>query len=1436
MANNEQGRLNIQIGIDNTKLAQDALESQRIINGIGSTAVEEGAAIDSAMKKVGMAIGGVFTMQQALSFASQVISVRKEIESLEVSFRTLLGSKQQADALLGQIREFAVNTPMQLNDLARGAQTLLSFNYEADKVMRTLQALGDISMGDSAKFNSLTLAFAQMSSTGKLMGQDLMQMINAGFNPLSVISEQTGKSIGDLKDEMSAGAISSKMVEDAFIAATSAGGKFYGMLAAQSKTLGGSISNLQGAIDDMFNSIGENTQGIVSGAIDGLTLLAKNYKAVGEAIAVLIGLYGTYKAAVAVITLYNQALAMAEVQKNLAAKEGIAISTAQALKYLFQAKAAATATSATAGLNATLLANPYALVFTAVVALGYGIYKLATYETEADKAAKELKKSQEDCNAEIAKEMANLDMLFGTLEGATRGSEDFKNAKQAIIEQYGKYLNGVDLEKASIDELAQIYNNLALEIEKAAKARAMAAFTEKVQTKYGETYGSAATDIRQALVDKYGEKQGSTYYIKLKPVIEGKSTVAHLDKELQGVVNSYNRVQQQFLAPGTPAYTYTTNVILDGIKKITDARKVMNIAIAEGRDIFGDAPEQNKPDSKPENYQKGLKAARKRLTDAQSNLKKLQSDAKATTEQVKAAKAEVEAATKALKDTYGVDVKAEASAAKKAAQQDKKNTKEANQQAIAEAQRKAQLDQINQRRVVEARQYELEVEQARVDAMDEGFAKELAQNELNYKKLQEQNIQRKEQMIEQLRDIAQIQWEIDNPKAKDNGQSFDRNSVSANILDAGFDISQLPQKTQAIINTMLAQLAEYDRIANEQYANANKKTLTSVLDGVLSYEQQRQKIEQEYADKRKALYNGDGTLKNGVKQENIDELNRQQDEALKAIDEQFAQREVDYQAWCDAIGELSLKQLTDLLDKAKQELAKLKGEGVKDGRLAVAEAKVNTLTDKVNKGNATDKLAPKKRTIKEWQDLYSTLNECASAFNDIGDAVGDTAGEAIKAAGQMATSTLSIINGIMTLANSSGNAIQGVSTAASKAISTVEKASVILTIVSTALQIAMAIANLFNDDAQKQEEIDRLQSRIDQLQWELDNTDIMQMQAQYGTSVERTLKHIQEARQAMIDTAEATGNWYEKMIAYNTQISKSTTMLQKAVKAMADEYEKMSYTADKALGEAKYNSYYDYLKNISEQQILIQEQIDQEASKKDTDDDKIKEWKRKIEELGQQALSLVNDLVEEIIGGSAEDIAERLSDAFFDAFENGEEAAKAWGDEVKKIVGDIVKQMMIKQVLETEIGKIFDKYKAMWFNDGKFVGAEAVRQSMDAFMSDLNNTYDTFSQLWDALPEELKTLLTGDSEREGASRGIASASQDSIDELNARATTIQSHTYSISENTKLLVSNTNAILNSVLAIEAHTESLTKQMAAVESELYRVRTSVDDFTTKGIKIK
>ena len=496
---------------------------------------------------------------------------------------------------------------------------------------------------------------------------------------------------------------------------------------------------------------------------------------------------------------------------------------------------------------------------------------------------------------------------------------------------------------------------------------------------------------------------------------------------------------------------------------------------------------------------------------------------------------------------------------------------------------------------------------------------------------------------------------------------------------------------------------------------------------------------------------------------------------------------------------------------------------------------MTTAKKKVSEANAKNSVSPDKRSIKEWEDLYKTLLECEREFESIGDTVGGVAGEIISTAGSIMTSSLSMINGIVSLVNMSSQGIQGTATAAATAIQTVEKASVILTIISAALQIAMQIVNLFNNDEKKQEEIEALQNRIDQLQWELDNADIVRLQENSGRAIDRIRQTLSETKAELIQNKLAVNDVAGAWRTLFSTVSNNKELLAKSAEKIADAYADIAYSADKALGAEKYESSRDQLENIAKQQLLIQQQINAENDKKDTDHGKIEEWERQIEELGQQAVAVINDMVEEIIGA---DIASELGDAFFDAFQDGEDYAEAWGDKVKDIVGDVIKRMLVSKYLEEPLGEIFDKYKNKWFKDGQFMGLDAVIASMSGFANDLNAVGQDFAEIWEALPDSVKNMfnVTEEATREASEKGIATASQESVDELNGRATAIQGHTYSISENTKLLVATANLILQSVLNIEGNTDGLSTRMANVESDVRDMRNTVNDLALKGIRIK
>lgn len=289
-----------------------------------------GDSIEGTFKRIAQVAGGLFAMQQVKDFFSQVVSVRKEFQAIESSFSTLLGSDMAGKKMFADITQYAVTTPLLEKDLAKAAQTMLGFGIETGKVMPVLRQIGDISMGDSQKLQSLTLAFSQASATGKLMGQDLLQMINAGFNPLAEMARTTGRSMAELKQDMSDGKISVEMLEGAFRTATDEGGKFHGMLEKISQGMSGAFSNLEGAVQKLYNEAGTKIEKpLVDGAnaaTEAVNYLSGNLDSVSGIITNIVVAFGTYKAAtmaVAAAQAASSAISTAAYEAELAQIQGI---------------------------------------------------------------------------------------------------------------------------------------------------------------------------------------------------------------------------------------------------------------------------------------------------------------------------------------------------------------------------------------------------------------------------------------------------------------------------------------------------------------------------------------------------------------------------------------------------------------------------------------------------------------------------------------------------------------------------------------------------------------------------------------------------------------------------------------------------------------------------------------------------------------------------------------------------------------------------------------------------------------------------------------------------------------------------------------------------------------------------------------------------------
>ena len=214
---------------------------------------------------LGKAVGGVAAaMGTGLTLGMKYNS---EMENYFTNFETMLGSASAATEHVAELKDFASKTPFEMKDLAGASQTLLSFGKDVKDVTPKLKQLGDISLGNKEKFKSLALVYGQVSSQGRLMGQDLMQCINAGFNPLLEISNRTGESMESLKERMSKGEIGIEEFDQALQWATEDGGRFAGGMEKASQTFSGLMSTLK---DNAMSLLGEVVQPITAGMTEEL--------------------------------------------------------------------------------------------------------------------------------------------------------------------------------------------------------------------------------------------------------------------------------------------------------------------------------------------------------------------------------------------------------------------------------------------------------------------------------------------------------------------------------------------------------------------------------------------------------------------------------------------------------------------------------------------------------------------------------------------------------------------------------------------------------------------------------------------------------------------------------------------------------------------------------------------------------------------------------------------------------------------------------------------------------------------------------------------------------------------------------------------------------------------------------------------------------------
>lgn len=1424
MIQGKGGEIAARVTLDTSQLDKDVQRATGKFRQISQSAQQESNRMREALMGVGKAIGIAFSAQQAIAFVKQIVNVRSEIQALEVSFRTLLGSQQASAELMRQMKEFAAATPLQLGDLAKGAQTMLGFNVDADEIMPMLKAIGDISMGDAQKFQSLTLAFSQMQSVGKLMGQDLLQMINAGFSPLAVMADKTGKSIGELKEEMSAGAISADMVKQAFIDATSEGGKFHGMLEGQGDTVKGAIAQLSGAITDMFNGIGEQSEGLIKGSVKSVQWLVENYETLGKVLAGIIATYGTYKAVMMTVV----ALERLQVQLALAKMEGM--TKQAALLDILKAKQIALNKAVSA------VANPYVLLAMAIVGVTYGIYKLATAETEAEKAQKRHndqmergKKMLEDYSQAVDDYIAKIKDANATDLQRTKAYEELLKLMPQLR---GKSMDevatmaGDDLDKLKKqNEDIVHYQQLKKEAEQARKAVEEA--QRGVELAKQSTGQGAATELAYAekkLVARQNDLRLAEEALRTEEEMQKRAEwevksqeekVAYLNDQLatlerqQSVYSSMLPPQARQLAmqgrigDALRVCREQTGGMAQGLEQAVRNTAGFALQIDKLRGQLG----QLQTADTGRTYKEALADAYKEYKRTQRALQEATNKNEADYYKAKDAADKAEQAYKAL----GGNTSPRTTTAQK---RDRKAEQ------AEERRRLQQLEDLKQdfakKELRQAIDNEFAIKQARISAQEDTIQKELELARLHTAQLKEENKRREEDWIEALQRKREEEWKLSNPAKAKEGYSY----TGVTTRD---DLSKQQRE----------QLAEYDRIATEQGVKAETEALRKRLQQFESYQQERMRVAKEYADKEADLRKPDGSLREGVTQDNIDELKRQSDEALAKIDEAWAEREETYQQWMTDIASMSVAQLEQELRRVELLFAKAQIEGKDDKSVAVLRTQLEQLRKKLREiQHDTDATG---KSFADWSRATETLRNTKTELESIAESVrplNESIANSIHNVAGLATPVISIIGSIGKFAEMTQQGVSATATATQKAISMAEKGTVILAIISAALQIATKIAELFNSDKRHEQNIESLNRQIADIQWRLDHWGWDKLEESAGKPLEKINDWLAEAHLKALAAAAATGDYAKAWQALND----ITLGTEEAGRNLADAYMRADYMAGQLLGSDRYSKAREQLDLMGKQVALIAKQKEEEQSKKDPDGGKIDEYDRKMKELTEKMASYIDDMLSDLLGGDAIQLADKLGNALFDAFSKGEDAARAFEGAVNDIIRNMVKKLLIQQFLEKPIAEAINKLKQAATKDGVL--------DMDALIASIGTLFDDFQKigadagkLQEAYDKIMQTIGADMGDMlSGERKGIATASQDSVDELNGRATAIQSHTAMIAQGTARLTSLAQSTFDQLVEVARMVKEGNATRQRIETSTATIATKVRDFENYGIKVK
>lgn len=555
--------------VETAKVVSGFRDIQNAVHQTAERVEKDGKSIDDVISNIqnsmNIAIGG----WSIGKFVNQMMQVRGQFQQTEMAFKTMLQSEEKADALMKQLIRTAAVTPFGVEDVTEGAKQLLAFNVAAEDVNKTLIGLGDVAAGMGLNLKDLVMLYGTTIAKGKMDTMDLYQFLNRGIPIADEIAKVMGldvtNAIKEVQKQIKAGKVTSDIFIQAMQSMTAEGSKFGGLMEAQSKTITGQISNIEDAIEQMFNDLGKSQEGVINTGLGVVSTLVENWETVGKVLMTVVAAYGAYKAAV---------ITMIAISKAQVAWES-------AKAFLSLAKSITSAKDAMALFNMVSSSNVLGLVLGAIAA---GVTMFNLFGNSAEDAATKTSKFTESANEASSK----VESLVSILKTAKEGSKVYKDTIKELSNIYDNYgiaidkinedeSNLVDVKQQEIDKSKELVEQIKLEATERNRANAI--------SKANEEYNNRVDSAQQALLGKlkdYGTSS-SGIAVGIQNIVSD-SVIKQFDdltqkmaglnehsKEYQTYLKQYNQLEASLISESEKlanAFGFTGD-------KTSDARKAL---------------------------------------------------------------------------------------------------------------------------------------------------------------------------------------------------------------------------------------------------------------------------------------------------------------------------------------------------------------------------------------------------------------------------------------------------------------------------------------------------------------------------------------------------------------------------------------------------------------------------------------------------------------------------------------------------------------------------------------------------------------------------------------------------------------------------------------------------------------------------------------------